>query len=320
MTYWLNKLKPFLRSIKMNDLQLLEQHDLTVKQNKLQNRAIELIAKADSPNTIRAKASDLKQFNAWLNTQESPTVDAGRFIEYLSYLSLNGYAYASIQRSKTYILSQSNIDFTSEQLKLLKAFMRGLAKEIGTKQHKAHALTLDELLSMIDELPHNQTRPRNKAMLTLGWACALRVSELIALTVDDIHKLDSHNFTVHIARSKTDQTGKGQSIAVIQGRNLTPLDDLKAWIRKADLKGTDKLFNITAGVFNKMMKNLARKARIEGDVSCHSLRAGGITAMATAGATLDKIKEVSRHKSTNILLGYIRDGDKFKNNATAKVL
>ncbi len=47
----------------------------------------------------------------------------------------------------------------------------------------------------------------------------------------------------------------------------------------------------------------------------HSLRAGFITAGTRAGASVFKLKEVSRHRSTDVLASYIRDAHIFKDYA-----
>ena len=47
----------------------------------------------------------------------------------------------------------------------------------------------------------------------------------------------------------------------------------------------------------------------------HSLRAGFVTAAARAGADIWKIQQVSRHKSMQVLSGYVRDARLFDDHA-----
>ena len=56
------------------------------------------------------------------------------------------------------------------------------------------------------------------------------------------------------------------------------------------------------------------------DYSAHSLRAGFVTSAAVHHARLDKIMEVTRHKSPAMVLKYIRDADSFKDHAGAGFL
>jgi site-specific recombinase XerC len=53
---------------------------------------------------------------------------------------------------------------------------------------------------------------RDRALLSLGWAAALR-SELVALNVEDIEHV-AGGIHLHIQRNKTDQQDAGQTIAV----------------------------------------------------------------------------------------------------------
>ena len=47
----------------------------------------------------------------------------------------------------------------------------------------------------------------------------------------------------------------------------------------------------------------------------HSLRAGFLTAAARAGASVWKMQEQSRHKSLNVLSGYVRSAQLFEDHA-----
>src|SRR3954470_3862060 len=64
---------------------------------------------------------------------------------------------------------------------------------------------------------------RDRAILTLGFSAALRRSELVALDVEDLVP-DREGLRLMIRRSKTDQEGAGQEIAVPHGRHLRPVE------------------------------------------------------------------------------------------------
>ncbi len=51
------------------------------------------------------------------------------------------------------------------------------------------------------------------------------------------------------------------------------------------------------------------------DFAGHSLRAGFLTAAARSGASVFKMREVSRHKSMQVLADYVRDAELFHNHA-----
>jgi integrase len=281
-----------------------------------------LIQSSDATATTKAKLSDINQFKKWLALQNTDDVDAGRIVEYLTYQYSTGKKYASLQRYKVHLLAYYELEFNKVQRTALKDLMRGIAKTIGTKQKQAHALTVDQLKAMI-ELCNNKRNTRlgarDKALLAIGFSCALRVSEITALTTRDIKRIDSTRGEVFISSSKTDQSGKGYTIAVQQGIHIQALDAIEAHIKASKIQEGELLFNLNDSMVSRILKAYAKELNIEG-VSCHSLRSGFITAAIGAGATIDKVKAISRHKSTDILMGYIRESDKFKDNATSRVL
>jgi hypothetical protein len=54
--------------------------------------------------------------------------------------------------------------------------------------------------------------------------------------------------------------------------------------------------------------------------SGHSLRSGFLTSAARRGASVFKMRDVSRHKSMDVLQGYVRDAELFRDHAGAGLL
>jgi integrase len=70
-----------------------------------------------------------------------------------------------------------------------------------------------------------------------------------------------------------------------------------------------------------IVKRYAERAGLDPkEFSGHSLRAGFVTSAAETGASILKIQEVSRHKSVDVLSGYVRRVDLFKDHAGAGFL
>jgi site-specific recombinase XerD len=53
------------------------------------------------------------------------------------------------------------------------------------------------------------------------------------------------------------------------------------------------------------------------DLGAHSLRSGFLTSAARRGASVFKMRDVSRHKSMDVLQAYVRDADLFREHAGA---
>jgi site-specific recombinase XerD len=70
---------------------------------------------------------------------------------------------------------------------------------------------------------------RDQALLLLGFAGAFRRSELVALDVADLE--ETEGMRVSIRRSKTDQEGKGEVIAIVRGSVNCPVKAVKNWLQ-----------------------------------------------------------------------------------------
>ena len=75
------------------------------------------------------------------------------------------------------------------------------------------------------------THRRDKAILLIGFASALRRSEIVALDVADVDSVPQ-GVLLHLARSKTDQHGKGELIAIHRGTDseFCAVTALERWI------------------------------------------------------------------------------------------
>ena len=112
------------------------------------------------------------------------------------------------------------------------AVLKGLARMRGTAPRQVQALREHHILGMLEQCGNSLIGLRNAAIIALGFSAALRRSEICALTIDDIQIIPLGNgdgtrkMFVHIRKSKTDQAGKGQRIAVPDGQRIKPVKRL----------------------------------------------------------------------------------------------
>jgi hypothetical protein len=75
------------------------------------------------------------------------------------------------------------------------------------------------------------------------------------------------------------------------------------------------------GAFANVVKSNARRLGLNvSDFSAHSLRSGFLTSAARRGASVFKMRDVSRHKSVDVLQSYVRDAELFQDHAGAGLL
>jgi integrase len=198
---------------------------------------------------------------------------------------------------------------------------RGLRRIIGAApRRQARPLTTDDIRQIVEHI--DRTTPlgvRDAAMILLGFASALRRSELAALTLADV-EFKPGGVMLTIRRSKTDQYADGQTVAVVHGQHATtdPIAALDAWLA---VRGSDpgRLFTamphrvitmepISGEAISIVLRKRAKAAGLAAErITAHSLRAGHATTAAVAGVALDRIAAQTRHKQLSTLIErYIR--------------
>lgn len=155
-----------------------------------------------------------------------------------------------------------------------------------------------------------------RAVLAVGFVTGLRRSELVALTWDDVAEEPHGGFILTIRRSKTDQAGESQVVAVPATGDATtcPATLLRRLIRCSGCTG--RVFPVCERTVSTLVK---RAAELSGfavsDFSAHSLRSGLATTAGHAGVSLGEIMGATRHKSAQVAAGYMRASEQAKNLA-----
>jgi len=208
--------------------------------------------------------------------------------------------------------------------------MRGIRRQHGTAQRQVAPLTKQDLLSMLP-LMVGVKGLRDRALILLGFAAALRRSELVAVDVADIAFVNE-GLVVTLRKSKTDPEGQGRKIGVPWGHTAAcPVKAVRTWLDHARIEDGAAFRCVNrAGTVGKrlsdhavavIIKSYAKAIGLDpASVSGHSLRSGLATAAAQAGIPAHKIQAQTGHRSLEMLNRYIRDGNLFLDNASGGVL
>jgi site-specific recombinase XerD len=214
----------------------------------------------------------------------------------------------------------------------VRSAMQGVRRTIGAAQRRKAPATAEVLAAMLSHTPPTLTGARDRAILALGFSGAFRRSELVALDVGDLADAPE-GLRVTIRKSKTDQEGRGQEIAIPHGRHVKPVAAVKDWIaaagittgplfrpvsRSGTVRGAERL---TDRSIADIVKRYATAAGLKvEDFSGHSLRAGFVTTAAERDVELTRIMDVTRHKDVRTVTGYVRRANLFKGHAGASFL
>jgi integrase len=210
--------------------------------------------------------------------------------------------------------------------------MRGIRRKLGVAPRtEAAPLSVAQLREMVSATPEESLRDvRDHCVLLLGFAGALRRSEIASLDCSDVREVDG-GLVLRIRRSKTDPEAAGQEIGIPRGthQETDPVVAVQRWRRLAEID-SGSLFRVidrrdhllpdrmSDRAVSRILARAARLAHLEiPDLSGHSLRAGFATAAAQAGASERAIANQTRHRSLTSLRRYIRRGTLFEENAAA---
>lgn len=208
--------------------------------------------------------------------------------------------------------------------------LRGLRRAKGTRQRQAAPLTVQVAQEALAARADRLIDVRDRALVLVALAGALRRAEVVALLVTDITRVPE-GLRVVIRRSKGDQEGAGEIIQIgATGTRTCPVLAYNTWITRAGVtKGLafrsisrhgrlgDQL---TARHVGEIVKKLVAGAGLDPSIySGHSCRAGFATSAALAGLEERLIARQTRHKSMTILRRYIREGELFKVNLADRI-
>ena len=227
----------------------------------------------------------------------------------------------------------------------LRKIWKGLVREKTRRQDGAPPLLVEDLKSIIEHLPRYSasgdgptgeltlTALRDRALLLVGWTGALRRSELVALTTEDIQFVEGEGVNVYVRKAKADQEGEGLAKGLPYGSNkeTCPVTAFRQWLQTAE-KEVDGPFEggifrrfyrgesigeeaMTAQYVSTVLKRHAENAGLDPtEYSAHSLRAGFITQAIRAGKPERRVKEHSGHRSWETFNRYVETAGTFQDN------
>lgn len=294
---------------------------LAAEQAKLQRALL-------SRNTQTGYAYDWSLFTAWCSEMKREALPAT--IEtvslYLTGQLTDGKKVSTAVRRTSAInhMHRSN-GFEAPITGEIRQLLKGAQRLRGEEPREMKALSLRELRAISTILKKRGTAIacRNRAILVLGFASALRRESLASLDLTDVEYCDQ-GLLLKIRKEKNDQEGRGRYIGLPFGkRNSTcPVRSLMAWMKHRG-PAPGALFTrvpcdgrpIRGEAIGRMVKACVRLIGLDPSAYAgHSLRRGFISAAGEAGVPLLVISAHSGHRSLNMLKRYFRRTDLWKGN------
>lgn len=299
-------------------------------------RAQDYAGNAKSQRTIKAYASDWRDFLSWCGVRHLeplPSADSTVAL-YLTDLAGRGTKAAMLAR-RLVAISQAHkaLDLVSPTTSsVVRRVYAGIRRTHGTAQQGKAPTLVADIRKMVQAQPYSIRGLRDRALLLLGFAGAFRRSELVGLDVEDL-EFSRVGLIVTLRRSKTDQEGQGRRIGIPYGSSeqTCPVRAVQAWLQAAHistgpiLRAVDRFGRLQdPRLSDRTVARLVKKhaAAIDLDpkrYAGHSLRAGLATSAAAAGISDRAIMRQTGHRSSAMVGRYVREGSLFRDNAAGAV-
>ena len=310
--------------------------------------AIERVASAKAQSTLRSYTAD---WAVWchaageLGIRPLPAEPAGlaAFVAWLR--DVRGCSPATIRRRLAGVawvhrLAGLAID---PRHPLVAGAVAGVVQE-AAPQRQAAAVVLAELRQMLAAAGPGLAGTRNRALLLLCWAGALRRSELVSLRADIPRPGEvpwSHvqptteGLVIRLIRTKGERE-RPVEIGLPRGAaaETCPVRAVEAWQRDGEVqhgplfrpvstRGIVEPRGLSGEAVRKIVQAIAARAGIQGTalepISAHSLRAGFITEAYRRGLDDETIMGHSRHKDLRTMRRYVRRAKLVSGSAAGKV-
>ena len=299
--------------------------EAATSRTRSRQRAGNYLVAADAPSTVRAYTADWKHFLLWCLARDLIPMPASPELigDYLADLG-EGYARSTLRRKVAAIARATRhagypLDTRHSSIRDV---LRGINRTHGEPPKRAQALATEEIQRLVATCDDGPAGLRDRALLLIAFAGALRRSELCAIEVEHV-TWKPRSLELMIPRSKTDAAAKGARVGIPRGKMeaTCPVRALQEWLKAAGIErgpvfrsvtrhGTLRSKALTGEAVRLIVVKRARLAGVKGTllepISPHGLRAGFITSAYRNNLPDEEIMEHSRHRSLTVMRSYVR--------------
>lgn len=250
-----------------------------------------------SKNTISSYRRDLEKLLRFLESKEidMAKVNVENLREFIASQRGAGLSESSLARLTVAI--RSFFKFLSRDQGLSDIARELLPPSIPKRLPKA--LTIDEINALLNAPGDDGLGIRDRALLELLYATGARVSEVVALNVDDLKLNDDSITTLRLV-------GKGRKERIVPMGSFArkALDQYLTRVRRSLLQRSESalFLNSRGGRLSRqsawaIVLDAAKRAGISREISPHALRHSFATHLLDGGADIRVVQELLGHAS-----------------------
>nr|MDQ6949269.1 integrase [Actinomycetota bacterium] len=185
--------------------------DLSTDLDELVGEAHALAAASRADNTRRAYQGDWADFSAFCQLHRFTALPADPATVALYVTDLARTLRPSTINRRIAAISiwhqREGLDSPTRDPRV-REIMKGIRRRLTAATHEAAPARIGEIRRMVAHLPPSLAGKRDRAVLLVGFASAMRGSELVALNVEDMEERDEGIVLIK-RHSKTDQESVG---------------------------------------------------------------------------------------------------------------
>jgi integrase len=307
---------------------------------------------AKAGNTRRAYRAGVRAWCAWCDIHGLPCLPAAAadIVAFLAAERGRGISVNTLDLRRAairYLHFIAGLPVPTAEARVAET-MAGIHREAaarGQAPAQKLAATIDILRQILAPIGDDLVGLRDRALLLIGFAGALRRAELAAIRIEHLEMRD-RGLRLTLPNSKGERTGKSVTVAIPYGTTaLCPVRALRRW-QDAALVAEGPVFRriwlppsrarapdaprpgpvigesaIDPGTVGRIVKARAQAAGFDPAVlGGHSLKRGAMTTGMDRGVHPTRLKQLGRHKSYAVLDTYLEFGDPFEGHPLAEVM
>lgn len=248
------------------------------------------------------------------NTLSSYRRDLQKLLEFLDSRNIS-FDSVQVEELREFITTERSKGLSESTLARLtvavRSLFRFLAKDQGLldaakelqpptiPKRLPKALTIAEINALLSAPSEEGMGIRDRALLELLYATGARVSEIVALNLDDIRSSGESITTIRVLGK-----GKKERIVPVGSFAKKAVDQYLTRVRRGLLKGSEPalFLNSRGGRLTRqsawaIVLESAKRAGIQRDISPHALRHSFATHLLDGGADIRVVQELLGHSS-----------------------
>ena len=276
---------------------------------QLSDETASLIKASIAENTQKAYRRALHNLETWLSGR---TLSDALLANYITVLHEDGKSPSTIGQVVAAVKWQLKHQ-TQQQLNLpvTNATLAGIRREGKDRgRGQVDGITWQDVdrVCIYAETQGTLAGLRDATMIRLMSDCLLRISEVVAVDVEDIK-----GKVLAIGSSKTDPEGRGENLYICDQtrrvlKRYRKMGDISEGALFRRIRRGDHIHNerLTAHSARRIIKERAADAGVKGFISGHSLRVGSAVSLAKAGASVVDMQVAGRWKSAQMPAHYAK--------------